>query len=149
MKPLEEQKTITVYKCGDCGSEYGLKESAETCCGCTECGGPTTPEERKVKHSEPGGYDVRRLCSWCRLRLWVKRKQDEVRRLGAHVESAKFDVVRREELLARSETELTALIAKRDALPPKPRIMKPKPAPTTKELEDKAEEEGAGRGSPS
>jgi hypothetical protein len=125
MKPIEEQKTITVYRCTDCNSEHGLQQNAEACCGCNECGGPTTAEMRNER-SEPGGYDVRRLCSWCRLRLWIKRQQDRVRYNGTHVESAKRDLAQREKELERSQKELADLIAKRDALPPKPRQPKPK-----------------------
>lgn len=123
MKPIQEQKTITVYRCADCGSEHGDAARAETCCACTQCEGPTTAEDkvRARGGSKVSYYRFDLLCEWCHLRKKVKTQQDTVRRQETYVEQAKRRLQATENELAKEQRELDALTAKRDALPPKPR----------------------------
>lgn len=134
MKPIEETKTITVYKCADCEKEHGRPDAAEQCCACTQCGGPTTAEDKKVARGGSPSHYYRHdlLCTWCCVRKKVKAQQDCVRRVEQGVEHAKRTLAGCENNLVRERRELEALIAKRDALPPKPRALKePKEKGTT------------------
>jgi hypothetical protein len=126
MKPIEETKTITVYKCPDCKKEHGGTVRAEQCCACTVCGGPTTAEDRKfARGGSPSGYYRHDLaCAWCCIRKQVKSQQDCVRRYEQGVEHAKRTLEGAQRNLADEQRELALLIAKRDALPPKPRAPK-------------------------
>jgi hypothetical protein len=121
MKPIEEQKTITVYKCPDCKKEHGDETRAEQCCACHHCMGPTTAEDKKIAKGIYRSYLHELLCEWCRVRRDVKSKQDQVRREESHVEQAKSRLAGAERELKKRHDELAALVAKRDALPPKPR----------------------------
>jgi hypothetical protein len=49
-----------------------------------------------------------------------------VRLTGTHVENAKRKVIACEAELATEQSVLNGLIARREALPPKPRVAKPK-----------------------
>lgn len=127
MKPIEEQKTITVYKCGDCGREHSDASSAESCCACTSCGGPTTAEDRKIARGVGGSvyyYRTDLVCEWCRVRKSVKAQQEKVHREESNVEQAKRRLEAAERELKKEQDELAQRTAKRDALPPKPRAPK-------------------------
>lgn len=133
MKPIEETKTITVFKCTDCGHEHGDAKRAEDCCACTQCLGPTTHEDKKIARggSQISYYRTDLLCEWCRIRKKVKTQQDCVRRCEQGVAHAKSTLEGAQRNLAKEQAELAELIAKRDALPPKPRQPKEKKEETT------------------
>jgi hypothetical protein len=127
VKPIEETKTVTVYKCADCGKEYENPHGAEQCCACCTCGGPTSAEDKKIARGGSSSYyrsDL--LCEWCRIRKDVKALQDRVRHAESHVEQARTRFVALGNELKKRQEELAALTAKRDALPPKPRAPKEK-----------------------
>lgn len=127
MKPIEETKTITVFKCADCDKEHSDSPRAELCCACTLCEGPTTAEDKKIARggSQFGGFYRRDLaCEWCRARKAVKVTQDRMRTVEAHVKEAERRLEGAKRELANTEAELSALVTKRDALPPKPRVKK-------------------------
>lgn len=84
MKPLEEQKTITIYKCADCGKEYGDTVRAEQCCACVECMGPTTADDKKMARGGSSNYYRSDLaCEWCRVRKSAQfRMLEDIERCG-------------------------------------------------------------------
>jgi hypothetical protein len=130
MKAVEATKTVTVYTCALCNREHGLKENAENCCACYDCAGPTTAEERATK-GLPGGYDYERLCSWCRVRRYVKRAQDWVRSAENRVKDADHALATAKTELEGRQADLAKYVAQREALPPKPRQAKTPEKKTT------------------
>lgn len=124
MKPIEEQKTITIYKCADCGKESGNQTHAEQCCACSGCGGPTSAEDKKIAKGGLYFYSRDLLCEWCRVRKEVKTQQDKVRRQEDDVKNAQRRLEAEQRELKQDQDTLTVLLAKRDALPPKPRQKK-------------------------